>query len=633
MSGSPSSELILAQLARILSSTTFGTSSRASAFLEHVVRKTVEGRRQEIKEATIGSEVFGREHGYDTKLDPVVRSVARIVREKLNDYYLAGRSEDWVRIELPKGSYVPVFRQLGQPAMPEVRRKVWNRPGAGLAVALGMAAIIWLVTINATESRGDARIPAYLRNDASALYRVGHAKSLRGDRAEALPLLRRASQLRPRDQAVHQELAEDLLSLGYAAEALTEAKQALQHGKSSQPLEAQATFLAASGEHESAVAAFTQLTAMQPQDLHYVVALAQVQKEASHYEACLQTIRGSRATIGTAASQDPQLWLEEAFCLAGTGDYHAALDPARRAVALAQSQNLRGVYARSRLLESGLLMSTGHLREAQPIRDEAGRICRQIGDEPCVIRALRVQANQEVVANPKKALGDYQAAYIVARKIGASGEIGQLLNGEGYALMALEDWAAANSAFTAAMVEARKAGFSNAGIRGNLAEIELRQGQFTRAASEAKEVAEQAHAARNADGEVAARLLLAQALLKQGDWSGAQAEVKQCGDLAARTALPDLSRSHILLMNARLQRARKQYRSAADLLRAARRYSEDWFHDWDLRLETTEELVDLGLDSEARRSAQEMLAQLDQGGPQSAKARLLFIAGGGVGRR
>jgi tetratricopeptide (TPR) repeat protein len=422
-----------------------------------------------------------------------------------------------------------------------------------------MAAIAWFVTMNAGESRGDARIPAYLMNDASALYQVGHAKSLRGDRAEALPLLRRASQLRPQDEAVHQELAEDLLSLGYASEALTEAKQALQHGESSQRLEAQATFLAASGEHESAVAAYTQLTAMQPRDLHYVVALAQVQKGASHFEACLQTIRRSRTSIGAAASKDPQLWLEEAFCLAGTGDYHAALDPARWAAALAESQKLRGVYARSRLLESGLLMSTGHLGEAQAIRDEAGRICRQIGDEPCVIRALRVQANQEVVANPKKALADYQAAYSVARKIGASGETGQLLNGEGYAFMALEDWAAANSAFTAAMVAARQAGLSNAGIRGNMAEIELRQGQFTRAASEAKEVAEQAHAAGNADGEVAARLLLAQALLKQGDWSSARAEVKQCEALAERTALPDLSRSHILLMNARLKRARKQY--------------------------------------------------------------------------
>jgi len=86
-------------------------------------------------------------------------------------------------------------------------------------------------------------------------------------------------------------------------------------------------------------------------------------------------------------------------------------------------------------------------------------------------------------------------------------------------------------------------------------------------------------------------------------------------------------------MNARLKRARKQYRSAADLLKAARRYSEDWMHDWDLRLESTEELLDLGLDSEARRSAREMLAQLDEGGPQSAKARLLSIAAGGLGRR
>src|ERR1700729_4048683 len=122
MSANPSPELILAQLAHILASSSFQSGSRPSAFLEHVVRKAVEGRQNEIKESTIGTEVFGREPGYDTKLDPVVRSVARIVREKLNDYYLTNRPGNWVRIDLPKGSYVPGFRGLAEPPSGVVRK-------------------------------------------------------------------------------------------------------------------------------------------------------------------------------------------------------------------------------------------------------------------------------------------------------------------------------------------------------------------------------------------------------------------------------------------------------------------------------------------------------------------------------
>jgi hypothetical protein len=56
-----------------------------------------------MKKATIGVEVFSREPGYDTKSDPVVRSVARALREKLNDYYLTHPSEE-LRIDLPKGT-------------------------------------------------------------------------------------------------------------------------------------------------------------------------------------------------------------------------------------------------------------------------------------------------------------------------------------------------------------------------------------------------------------------------------------------------------------------------------------------------------------------------------------------------
>jgi TolB-like protein len=68
-----------------------------------------------LKESIIGVAVFGREPGYDPKQDSVVRTEARRLRAKLVEYYAGAGANDELVIELPKGSYVPVFleRQKG----------------------------------------------------------------------------------------------------------------------------------------------------------------------------------------------------------------------------------------------------------------------------------------------------------------------------------------------------------------------------------------------------------------------------------------------------------------------------------------------------------------------------------------
>lgn len=79
-------------------------------FLRFVVERQLAGRRAELKEYTIGVEVFDRDSRYDPRVDPIVRVEARRLRSKLEAYYHAeGRSDELV-IDLPKGSYVPVFR-------------------------------------------------------------------------------------------------------------------------------------------------------------------------------------------------------------------------------------------------------------------------------------------------------------------------------------------------------------------------------------------------------------------------------------------------------------------------------------------------------------------------------------------
>jgi hypothetical protein len=97
------------QLGRLLASSVFSRSRGCSNLLAHIVGRTIEGSAENLKERTIGVEVFGRAPDYDTASDHVVRSAAGEVRKRLAQYYMEpGRSRE-IRIDVPPGSYCPRF--------------------------------------------------------------------------------------------------------------------------------------------------------------------------------------------------------------------------------------------------------------------------------------------------------------------------------------------------------------------------------------------------------------------------------------------------------------------------------------------------------------------------------------------
>src|SRR5215471_3662629 len=99
-------EAVLLQLERVLNSPGFARNQRRSRFLRVLVERHLEGRDVELKESVIGTEIFGRKPGYDTKADAIVRAEARRLRTLLNDYYSRDGRHDALIIELPKGGYV-----------------------------------------------------------------------------------------------------------------------------------------------------------------------------------------------------------------------------------------------------------------------------------------------------------------------------------------------------------------------------------------------------------------------------------------------------------------------------------------------------------------------------------------------
>ena len=128
------------ELERILESPGFTRSERLSGFLRFVVEEKLQGRESGLKEAVIGSEVFGRKPDYDTRADPVVRMEASKLRARLDEYYVGSGAGDPVRIEIPKGAYVPKWK-VSERA--RGRRKWWWAVAAALC-AVFTATAIWI---------------------------------------------------------------------------------------------------------------------------------------------------------------------------------------------------------------------------------------------------------------------------------------------------------------------------------------------------------------------------------------------------------------------------------------------------------------------------------------------------------
>jgi hypothetical protein len=104
-------DLVIRELNAILSSNHFSGSKRYPALLKYVVLKTLDGHTEELKERTLGVEVFDRLPDYDTNDDPVVRFSASEVRKRLAQYYSDDGVGSQLQIQLPLGCYIPEFKR------------------------------------------------------------------------------------------------------------------------------------------------------------------------------------------------------------------------------------------------------------------------------------------------------------------------------------------------------------------------------------------------------------------------------------------------------------------------------------------------------------------------------------------
>ncbi len=113
-------EIVTTQLDRIVTSPPLASSPSLCRFLRYVVEETLAGRNGSLKEYSLGVVVFDRGDEFDPRLDPIVRVQARNLRVRLAQYYAGAGASDPIVIDLPKRTYVPVFRNQNEIASPAV---------------------------------------------------------------------------------------------------------------------------------------------------------------------------------------------------------------------------------------------------------------------------------------------------------------------------------------------------------------------------------------------------------------------------------------------------------------------------------------------------------------------------------
>jgi hypothetical protein len=161
---SPQTAEVRTELRAIVESPAFKGSRRSQEFLRYIVENALDHHFDNLKERTLGVELFGRLPSYDTGEDAIVRVTACDVRKRLHQFYAEYGRDSEFRVELPTGSYIPEFRHVAQePAVPLPK----------------VASVLETVQIVSTPADGLASAPAPVENQVPVRTRRSGYRSTR----------------------------------------------------------------------------------------------------------------------------------------------------------------------------------------------------------------------------------------------------------------------------------------------------------------------------------------------------------------------------------------------------------------------------------------------------------------------
>ncbi|MGD0293498.1 MAG: malectin domain-containing carbohydrate-binding protein [Terracidiphilus sp.] len=149
------------ELDAVLHSECFTRAPRLAHLLSYLCEKLFAGQASQIKEYSVGVEVFHRGSSFDQDSDSIVRVEANRLRKRLAEYYAGEGASHRLHISIPLGQYVPQFnsadsRQAKQRFI-RAGRWTWWLVAALALLSLGLgSALLILRKMNQAPPRTEA---------------------------------------------------------------------------------------------------------------------------------------------------------------------------------------------------------------------------------------------------------------------------------------------------------------------------------------------------------------------------------------------------------------------------------------------------------------------------------------------
>jgi len=127
------------ELRTVLASAEFSRAPRLAALLTYLCERLFAGDTSQIKEYSIGVEVFQRGISFDQDSDSIVRVEANRLRKRLAQYYAGEGCRNRIQISIPVGQYIPKFElnaANGASGTADSRSATENIPQKGTVPAL-----------------------------------------------------------------------------------------------------------------------------------------------------------------------------------------------------------------------------------------------------------------------------------------------------------------------------------------------------------------------------------------------------------------------------------------------------------------------------------------------------------------
>jgi hypothetical protein len=156
----------------ILASRTFRRADQLRKLLAYLTEAQDSGRSHELTEYRIGVDALGRPPEFAPETDSSVRTRTHALRQKLEDYYRDEAPNAEIRVEIPKGSYIPVYREPS-PNEPAPPPRSWSKAALAVGVAIAAAMALSIPFLSTRETKFEALWRPFLTRGQSVAIVIG----------------------------------------------------------------------------------------------------------------------------------------------------------------------------------------------------------------------------------------------------------------------------------------------------------------------------------------------------------------------------------------------------------------------------------------------------------------------------